>query len=111
MNWSKVKSVMIVFLILVNLSFLTYIIYEEVRADKRNEQMAETVTALLDANGIRVDKKLVAESAKTNNAESNTYTNIMRYLYTCIGVSFLASIIYDISWVFPNLNMLRSNTN
>ncbi len=70
MNWSKVKSIMIVFLILVNLSFLTYIVYEEVRSDKRNEQMAETVTTLLESRGITIDKNLVANSAKTENAES-----------------------------------------
>lgn len=70
MNWSKVKSIMIVFLILVNLSFLTYIVYEEVRTNKRNEQMAQTVTMLLETRGITVDKKLVAKSAKTENAQS-----------------------------------------
>ena len=70
MNWSKVKSIMIVFLILVNLSFLTYIVYEEVRTSKRNDQMAETVTNLLESRGISVDKKLVAKSARTENAQS-----------------------------------------
>ena len=70
MNWSKVKSIMIVFLILVNLSFLTYIVYEEVQTNKRNEQMAETVTTLLNSRGITVDKTLVAKNAKTENAQS-----------------------------------------
>ncbi len=89
MNWSKVKSIMIVFLILVNLSFLTYIVYEEVRTNKRNEQMAETVTMLLQSRGITVDKKLVAKSASTENADSlyadNFISNYESFAKTALG--------------------------
>lgn len=89
MNWSKVKSIMIVFLILVNLSFLTYIVYEEVRTNKRNEQMAETVTMLLGSRGITVDKKLVAKSLKIENAQSlyayNFISNYEGFAKTALG--------------------------
>ncbi len=88
MNWSKVKSIMIVFLILVNLSFLTYIVYEEVHTNKRNEQMAETVTALLESRGITVDKALVAKSAKTENAQSLYADNFITDYRNFAGVVF-----------------------
>lgn len=77
MNWSRVKSVMIAFLILVNLSLLSYIVYEEILVNKRNSQMAETVTSLLATKNIKVDEKLVFESAKTTSAESIYVDNVI----------------------------------
>ncbi len=89
MNWSKVKSVMIIFLILVNLSLLSYIVFEEVRTNKRNAQMADTVTELLLSKNITVDKKLVADCAKTDSAESfyvdNIVSNYEAFAKTILG--------------------------
>ena len=77
MNWSKVKSIMIAFLILVNLSLLSYIIFEEVSVNKRNEKMAQTITSLLSTRNIKVDEKLVFESAKKTSAQSIYVDNII----------------------------------
>ncbi len=77
MNWSKVKSIMIAFLILANLSLLSYIIFEEVSVNKRNEQMAQTITSLLLTKNIKVDEKLVFESAKKTSAQSIYVDNII----------------------------------
>lgn len=77
MNWSKVKSIMIAFLILANLSLLSYIIYEEVSVNKRNEQMAQTITSLLATKNIKVDEKLVFENAKKTSAQSIYVDNII----------------------------------
>lgn len=77
MNWSKVKSVMIVFLILVNLSLLSYIVYEEVRVNKQNAQMAQTTASLLKSRHIIVDEKMIAECAKSENVQSVYVDNII----------------------------------
>ena len=77
MNWSKVKSIMIVFLILVNLSFLSYIIYEEVRFNKQNEQMAQTTASLLKSRDITVDAKIIADCAKSESTQSVYVDNII----------------------------------
>lgn len=77
MNWSKVKSIMIVFLILVNLSFLSYIIYEEVRVNKQNEQMAQTTALLLKSRNITVDAKMIAACAKSESTPSVYVDNII----------------------------------
>ena len=77
MNWSKVKSIMIAFLILANLSLLSYIIFEEVSANNRNEKMAQTITALLSTRNIKVDEELVFESAKKTDAQSIYVNNII----------------------------------
>ncbi len=77
MNWSKVKSIMIVFLILVNLSLLSYIVYEEISENNRNAHMAEAVTALLSTRNISVDKKLVLESSEKTSAQSVYVDNVI----------------------------------
>lgn len=81
MNWSKVKSVMIVFLILVNLSFLSYIVYEEVRVNKQNVQMAQTTASLLKSRNIIVDEKMIADCAKSESVQSVYVDNIISNYY------------------------------
>lgn len=78
MNWSKVKSIMIVFLILVNLSLLSYIVYEEISENNRNAHMAQTVTALLSTRNISVDKKLVLGVSEKTSAQSIYVDNVIR---------------------------------
>lgn len=77
MNWSKVKSIMIIFLILVNLSLLSYLVYEEVRVNKQNEQIAQTTASLLKSRNITVDAKMIAECAKSENLQSVYVDNIV----------------------------------
>ena len=77
MNWSKVKSIMIVFLILVNLSFLSYIIYDEICVNKRNEQMANTTASLLQSRNITVDTKMIADCLKNESIESVYVDNVI----------------------------------
>ena len=77
MNWSKVKSVMIVFLILVNLSLLSYIVYEEVRVNKQNSQMAQTTASLLKSRHIIVDEKMIADCSKSEKVQSVYVDNII----------------------------------
>lgn len=77
MNWSKVKSIMIVFLILVNLSFLSYIIYDEICVNKRNEQMANTTASLLQTRNITVATKMIADCLKNESIESVYVDNVI----------------------------------
>ena len=77
MNWSRVKSIMIVFLIIVNFSLLSYVVFEEVQEGKRNAKMADTVSALLEKSEIFVSKDLIADSAKQDTAQSYYADNII----------------------------------
>ena len=94
MNWSKVKSIMIVFLILVNLSFLSYIIYDEICVNQRNEQMAKTTASLLQSRNITVDAKMIAECAKNERIESvyvdNIISNYSDFSKKILGESLVA---------------------
>ncbi len=77
MNWSKVKSIMIAFLILVNLSLLSYIVYEEISDNKRISKMTDTIISLLATQDIKVDEKLVSDSAKKTTANSLYVDNVI----------------------------------
>ncbi len=77
MNWSKVKSIMLAFLILVNLSLLSYIVYEEILDNKRNSQMTDTITSLLSSRNISVNQKLVLDSAKKTTAKNLYVDNVI----------------------------------
>lgn len=70
MNYSKVKSVMIVFLAIVNLAFLSYIVYEKNQTDRQNAQMAQTTASLLASRGISVDAELLAGYAELEGSQS-----------------------------------------
>ena len=74
MNWSKVKSIMIVFLILVNLAFLSYIVFDNALQRKQNEQMAQATASLLQSRNISADEKLIADCAKYERVQS-VYVN------------------------------------
>lgn len=77
MNWSKVKSIMIAFLILVNLSLLSYIVFEEISDNKRISKMTDTIVSLLATQDIKVDEKLVLDSAKKKTANSLYVDNVI----------------------------------
>ena len=74
MNWSKVKSVMIIFLILMNLAFLSYIVFDNALQKKQNTQMAQTTASLLQSRNISVDEKLIADCAAYDSVQS-VYVN------------------------------------
>lgn len=77
MNYSKVKSVMIVFLIIVNLAFLTYIVYEKNQTDRQNRQMAQTTAELLSSRGITADAEMIAECAKSESSQNVYVDNVI----------------------------------
>ena len=77
MNWRKVKTIMIAFLILVNLSLLSYIMYEEILDNKRISQMTDTITSLLATRNITVEEELVLDSAKKTTAKSLYVDNVI----------------------------------
>ncbi len=88
MNWSKVKSIMLAFLVLVNLSLLSYIVYEEILDNKRTSQMTDTICSLLSSRDISVNKELVLDSAKKTTAKSLYVDNVISD-YKTFSVSVL----------------------
>ena len=103
MNWSKVKSIMIAFLILANLSLLSYIIYEEVSVNKRNSKMAQTITSLLSTRNIKVDEKLVFENAKKTSAQSVYVDNII------LDYKTFSSLVLGENAILENPNKYKSD--
>ncbi len=88
MNWSKVKSIMLAFLILVNLSLLSYIVYEEILDNKQIAEMTDTITSLLSSRNITVNKELVLDCAKKTTAKSLYVDNVISN-YQTFSVSVL----------------------
>ncbi len=64
MNWYKAKTILIVFLVIVNAALLTYICIDSFNSRKIENKVVDTVISLLNNNNIDVDKTTVAAAEK-----------------------------------------------
>lgn len=78
MNWSKAKTILIVYFIIINIFFLAYIIYDGLQLKETEEKVADAVIELLSDNGISVDKKIILRSDEQENMKTVYVENIIK---------------------------------
>ncbi|MBO4897940.1 MAG: hypothetical protein J5590_06560 [Clostridia bacterium] len=59
MYWYKVKNMLIILFTLLNVFLLSMIIISNIRADKREKELSETLLTVLEKNEISVDKEVL----------------------------------------------------
>ena len=67
MNWSKIKNIMIVLLVAINLFLLGDLAYINYGSVKLSAEVRQSFVALLSDNGISIDKKLVPNSYESRS--------------------------------------------
>lgn len=72
MNWNKAKTILILFLIAVNISLLTYTIFDGYIQRHTKSQVVQNAINILSKNGIDVDKKVI-DSADGKNSVKEVY--------------------------------------
>ena len=77
MNWYKAKTILIVFLVIINAALLTYISADSYKSIKNEERVSETVISLLGDKGILIDKKLLDSAYKTESLKTVYASNII----------------------------------
>lgn len=77
MKWEKAKTILIVFFIIINLFFITYIVGDNIHALRIEEQVADSVVELMSKNGITVDKKLITDAFGQKSMKTVYVKNII----------------------------------
>lgn len=82
MDWYKAKTIMIVFLIAVNIGLGIYIIVDNVNDKKIKNSVADEVVELLEKNNIEVERKLLLSNTDSQNIKKINAQNIISdYFY------------------------------
>ena len=77
MNWYKAKTILIVFLIIVNALLFAYISYDNAVSLAKEEKVIGTVISLMEKKGITVEKELVLEKSKNKSIKAAYAENII----------------------------------
>ena len=77
MNWYKAKTILIIFLVVVNIAFFTYIIYDSFQSKKTESTVFNTVIELLDKNNISIDNTVIEKTDLPQSAKSVYAENII----------------------------------
>ena len=82
MDWYRAKTIMIIFLIVVNLGLGVYIAIDNINDKKVKNSVADEVVELLEKNNIEIDKKLLLSNANPQNIKKVNAQNIISdYFY------------------------------
>ena len=82
MDWYRAKTIMIVFLVVVNLGLGAYIIIDNINEKNVENSVSEEVIGLLEKNNIDVEKKLLLSNANPPNIRKVNADNIISdYFY------------------------------
>lgn len=82
MDWYKAKTIMIVFLIAVNVGLGIYIVIDNINDKKIKNSVADEVVELLEKNNIELERKLLLSNTDSQNIKKITAQNIISdYFY------------------------------
>ena len=77
MDWKKTKTIMIIFIVIVDILLLGYITYDKLNIRKMDYNMSQTTTQLLKSKGILVDSQILVDAYKIKTAKNVYADNII----------------------------------
>ena len=77
MDWYKAKTILIAFLVVVNISLFTYLIMDSRSSDNTDNKVLDITVSLLDENGIAVERTLFKELQTPDYVENIYVENLI----------------------------------